>query len=417
LLACHYEELDPYGFLVGILAFLLALLFGYYLLQKFNLNRKPICIAFIISAIGHFIGSWVLFEFAVRVGADSCFYFDNAATHTEAITGYQFAFRTLGYARKYFLGESFLGAFLISGAIALIASTYLVITYKVLLDKISSYQPFYHIDKKQIIFPIIILFCWPSYFFWSAGIVKDNFSFLGIAISLFTIVQGRFNFINITIGATAFTLAFMVRPYLLVIFAVPAFIYIVMGSKIKIHYKLTLFSFLFVIFAIAFPLLSQYSSATHFDSITSLGQYAIKQQNYMAIGSSIPIPTNNPHLIFFFIPYLVLGNLLFPLFIGARNLIGIVGSIENFYLLGWLIWFFKNYSTWKDLSSQLRIVKFLMLYFLFGITCLSMISTNLGLAMREKIMYVPALLLCIFSTYAYRRHIVLTEQYNKLKSS
>ncbi|MBA3661442.1 MAG: hypothetical protein H0W64_06930 [Gammaproteobacteria bacterium] len=410
---CNYEELDPAGITIGIAAFFLALFYAYYLLQKFKLNFKSIGLILLLSALGHFVGAYALFEFAVRNGADSCFYFANATMKNQGV-GYWFAFMVLGYAREYLLGDSFLGAFLISGAIGLVASTYLVVIYKILLDKISGFKPFYKIDPQQLIYPAFLLMCWPSYLFWSAGIIKDNFAFLAITMTLFVIVRGSLGFSNLITLAVASVLGFVVRPYLFIIFGVSGFLYLLAGSKIKIQYKLGILGTLCMLFSMLTPLLSSYAEMVHFNGITTIkniGEYAVRQQGYMAIGSSIPVPTSNPYLMFLFIPYLVFANLLLPLGIGARNFIGIVSSIENVYLLWWILYFIKHRAYWRDLSSRIRITKFLMIYFLFGMMCLSIMCTNLGLAMREKIMYAPALLICMFLCYAYRRMVLLEHHF------
>lgn len=415
-MGCQYEELDPWGFALGFIAFTLALLYCFYLLQKFDLNRSPILCALVLSAIGHFMGAWALFEFAMRIGADSCFYFTNATMKYQG-TGYWFAFLILGYAKHYLLEESFLGAFLISGAIGLISSTYLVIAYRILLNRIyAGYQPYYYLDRKQLVYPIMLLFCWPSYFFWSAGIIKDNFAFFAITMALFVIVRGKLTFSSFITLFLASFLGFMVRPYLFIIFAISGFLYTLLASNIKLNYKLTIVGMIWIVFSMLSPLLNNYSSMVHFPDATTLrniGEYAIRQQGYMAIGSSIPVPTHNPYLMFLFIPWLVSANLLLPLIYGAKNLIGLISSIENLYLLWWIVWYLHNRKYWRQLSQHFQIVKFLMLYFLFGMTCLSIMCTNLGLAMREKMMYVPALLLCMFITFAYKRMLIIEQSMQK----
>ena len=159
MLACRYEELDLIGFGIGVVAFIGGLSYSYYLLQKFQLNVKIVFNFLMLSAIGHFIGAWALFEFAIHLGADSCFYFQNAIMKYQGM-GYWFAFQLLGYAKYYLLDESFLGAFLISGALGLISSTYLVVTYRILLDKlyVEKNLSLLERDPKQLFYPIALLY-------------------------------------------------------------------------------------------------------------------------------------------------------------------------------------------------------------------------------------------------------------------
>ena len=402
--------------MLSLVAFLFIFFCGFYFLQTFGLNQKSTVIAFLLSGIGHYIGAYALYEYTLRVGTDSLFYFYYGTTKFGF--NYYFAQFLLGYAKKYILGNSFLGAFLLSGMIGWIASIYLVLTYKVLLDKISGHAQRGFYNSKYLVLPVFLLFCWPSYFFWSAGLIKDNFSFIAMAVTLFTIAKGKFKLPSLLIWAFVCIPAFIGRPYLVIIFGVSVFIYVVIGNKMDAKYKLILFLLFGVTFIFVKSTLLQFMSFVHFSgglSLQSIGEYAIRQQTYMSTGSSIPVPTHNPYLMFLFIPYLFAANLFLPLIVGARNLIGMVASIENLYLLFWVCWFLKHWSAWKNLIAQLKIVKLLLIYFLFGMSCLCIMSTNFGLSMREKELYVPALLICMFLTKAYYKmqaHSVKTSKTN-----
>jgi hypothetical protein len=403
-----YGNIDFWGITVGIVALLLALSFGYYLLQKFDLNKKEIVIALLLSGLGHFAGGAALYYFSITAGSDSYYYFHYAIMKYQGL-GYWIAFLVLGYLKHYILGESFLGAFLISGALGSIGSVYYLLTYKTLLDRISGKFPLYRIDPMQLTLPALLLLCWPSYFFWSAALVKDNFAFLGIGMLLFSICRGKWTLSNLSTFAIGFILGFSVRPYLFIVFSVSATMYILLGSKWNIFLKTVILFFLAITTFVLIPFLSQYAAIAHFSgsNLSDVGKYAVQQQKYMHLGSSIPVPTSNPHLTFLFLPYLALANLLLPLGVGARNFIGYISSAENAYLLWWIIVFYKSRAVWSHLKNKLGIVKFLLIYSIFGMSCLSIMNSNLGLAMREKMMYVPALLICIFLTYSYRRMLII----------
>lgn len=408
-----YGNLDFWGIAVGILSFFLAFLYSYYLLQKFDLNRRAILNMVLVSAIGHFIGAIALYYYAYKIGADSVFYFQNATMDLKNFGfGYWFAFVVLGYLKFYLLGESFLGSFLMSGAIGLIGSVYYLLTFKILLDKISDKYAYYRIDQAQLLYPALLLLCWPSYFFWSAAIIKDNFAFISIAMILFVIARGKLSLSSFIMLGIAFFLGFMVRPYLFVIFAISSGIYILLGSKLNFFLKFSILVILALMALLLMPVLTQYGMIVHFSggSLGDVGKYAVRQQQYGNIGSSIPVPTHNPYLTFFFIPYLVLADLFLPLGIGANNFIGMISSVENAYFLFWAYIFLKQKEIWRKLKQKIPTIKFFMIYSLFGMSCLSIMNSNLGLAMREKMMYVPALLICIFLTYAYSRILSIKSQ-------
>ncbi len=404
-------EVDARGICVGILAFLFVLPYVYYLLKKFELNTQPILISVLLSALGHLLGAVAMFLFAITAGADSVFYFKNAVLGYQGL-GYYFAFTVIGYARHFLLGNSFLSCFLVSGAIAFVASVYYLLTYKILLDRLSKPHFLYRYDAKQLTLPAFLLLCWPSYFFWSSALVKDNFAFLSIGMILFVVAQSKITLSNLITLAIGGFLGLIVRPYLFVIFIFSAFLYLIWGSKWNAGVKIAVIGMLCLGTFLMLPILGDYAMMLRFSgtTLTEVGQFAVRQQQYMNIGSSIPIPTHDPHLTFLFIPYLVLVNLFLPLGIGASNAIGLISSIENAYLLGWVVVFWRNRVIWKLVRDKLSITVYFFIFSLFGMSCLSIMNSNLGLAMREKMMYVPALLMCVFLTYAYRRMLILEQQ-------
>lgn len=393
-------KIDAWSMVIGIISFLSAWSYGIYLLKKFQLNQKWIIYPACISLIGHFIGALAIFYYSVTIGSDSVYYFQSATTKYSGL-GYWAAFLILGYAKKYILGDSFLGAFLISGAIGFVASIYYLLTFKILLSRTNEAKP---LTQQQIIYPAFLLLCWPSYFFLSAGLIKDNFSFLSISMILFVIANGVLNTSTILTFLAAFCLSFFVRPYLFVIFSFSFVIYFIL-SKQTMAMRIIFFLSLILLTFLLLPLLHNYYVMMHFPhlALRNIGNYAIQQQEYMHIGACFPIPTHNPFLTFLFIPYFMLANTLLPLGIGISGKLSIMSTIENAGLVVLIIFFIKNWSIWKEANERLNILRFFIIYFIVGMACLSIVNTNIGLAMREKMLYVPALLICIFLTYSYKK--------------
>lgn len=411
------DSIDLTGIIIGMLSFLFVSPFAFNLLKKYGLNQVPIMRAVFVSGIGHFIGAYVLYLFAIKYGSDAIFYWQNATT-TYGGPGYPFSCLILGYTKVYLLGNSFLAAFLVSGAIAFMGSIYYFLTYKVLLDKVLGPSPLYRHDAQQLVFPAYVLLCWPSYFFFSAAPTKDNIAFLSIGIILFAIVSGRINFSNtLTLCFVSF-LSFMMRPYLFVVFAFSTFIYLLWMSKLGMFKKISTLIFLSLLTFVLLPLLGNYAIFVHFSGhdLAAIGRYAIRQQEYVNYGSTIPVLTHNPILVFLFLPYLICVDLFLPLGIGVSNLIGVLSSIENIYFLGLAIFFIRNRAVWKKLSLKVGKTKFLLTYSLFGMGCLSLMNSNLGIAMREKMMYVPAMLICILLTYTYKK-VLIVQSSNKRRES
>jgi hypothetical protein len=387
--------------MVGFGSFLLAWMYGYTALKKCNLICSPrMTLVALLSLFGHAVGAFAFYYYTANIGSDSSYYFDGATTQYQGL-GYWFVFFILGYAKKYLLGESLLNAFMVSGAISFVASIYYLLTYKILLDKITIKQAY---PNNLLFYPALLLLCWPSYFFWSAGLVKDNFTFLSIGLIFYTIANGKFNLQSLLTLIIAFALGFFVRPYLFVIFSLSIYFYVLLSNQ-KFAIKIALSVSLILVTLLLIPLLNLYVKMMHFSGFTlfDFGKYAVQQQNYMQVGTAFPMFTHSAWLVFLFLPYFFLANIFLPLGFGMHGLFTTLSAIENAFLLG-LIWFFlKNRPTWKKLKHELNIIYFYLVYFFIGMSCLSIMNTNMGVAMRQKMMYVPALLICIFLTYAYKK--------------
>lgn len=401
--------MDYIGLTIGTIAFSLVLFAIFANLDKFDLNNKSVFRIVLASGLGHLCGGIAYYEYAITAGADSNFYFENATLEYTGTT-YHFAFFILGYLRHYLIGDSYLAAFLISSALAFLGSYFYLIAYKVLLDKLSMYQPYYKINKSLLIIPALVLMCWPSYFFWSSGLVKDNFVYISVGVFMYCLARGN---INLTRGILIIICAlasFLVRPYLFITFSITTVIYVIYSSEKSFASKLGILCLIGLTARLLSDELVNYIDK--FESLTSLSylaNYAIKQQQYMNIGSSIPLPTHDPTKMLFFLPYLIAANLFLPLFYGANNILGIVGTFENILLLFLIHYFIKNRMYWKLIKNNTPIVNYYLIYFFVGMSFLSMMNTNLGLAMREKMMYVPPLLILIMLVYAYKRVIVISD--------
>lgn len=160
-----FDFFDAYGFNLGFAFFLIAVFLAYFLLCIHDLNRKIIIYAFVMSVLGHFIGALLYYWYSIAIGSDSIVYFKHLFSG-KGMFGYHFAMELMDVLKASFLGNSLLGAFFLFGSLGLLGSVYYLLTFKILLDKISYNQKYYSSDTKQLVFPAMILLCWPSYFFF-----------------------------------------------------------------------------------------------------------------------------------------------------------------------------------------------------------------------------------------------------------
>jgi hypothetical protein len=90
-------------------------------------------------------------------------------------------------------------------------------------------------------------------------------------------------------------------------------------------------------------------------------------------------------------------NMYLPLFLGAKgNFFAIYLSFENAILLIMSIRLFLKRKQLAMIKKESPVVSYLWYYFVFGIMLLGLINANLGLASREKMMYIPQFALVYF---------------------
>jgi len=98
--------------------------------------------------------------------------------------------------------------------------------------------------------------------------------------------------------------------------------------------------------------------------------------------------------------------------LGVKNLIGVIASVENLVLL-YLTWHYCKYRRflYQFFSTRYQqLLKYMEFYLLMGIGFLGLLNTNLGLAMREKIMFTAPFMLLIAMSF------LVSKKYRKMRS-
>ena len=111
--------------------------------------------------------------------------------------------------------------------------------------------------------------------------------------------------------------------------------------------------------------------------------------------------TKDPKFVLFALPYNFTMNLVMPMFIFARNIVGYTASLENVFLVYLIYRFWKKRRVYQLIKNKLKPVKLYMSFFIVGMSFMSLINTNLGLAMRQKSMYMPFLLVIMMLVWQY----------------
>ena len=384
------------GFLWGALYYLIALLIALWCYSQYSPLYRRVVLVIVFCGVGHYIGGYAY----TLMQTDSFMQFFNGATSKFNGMSTNFVKYITGNVREYFTGDSFLATVYFFSAFSFVGS---VLWYLLFLQL----AQWLKISNQRYIAPAVIIMCWPSFLFFTAGLGKDSLCYFLPPLILLLLNQITFqrktNVINLFLLLCSVTLMTMIRPYLLMIFIVAYFLSTLKGvAKLTFLHSISIIALIpVVIYVIGWVLDEQMGmNAIDFQQITEV---SLKQQESQNFGTSFPILSHNPIIVLLTAPYGFTMNLIMPLIIFARNTIGMLASIENMFLVLLLYRFWKGRKIFSVLKKQLAPVRLCFYFFVSGMFFMSLINTNLGLSMRQKSMYVPAFLVVAMLVWLYKK--------------
>ncbi|MDC0534204.1 hypothetical protein OAO18_00170 [Francisellaceae bacterium] len=349
-----------------------------------------------MSWIAHFIASYAY----SLIPSDSFNQFFTEANINYFSVGTQFIKNLTWYVREYVTGDSYLGTLYFFSVFAFIGSVLWFCLYLRIAQLLS-------VRVRQQIFPALVIMCWPSFLFFTSGIGKDSLSYFFIPLICLAWLEIIYIKRNIACMCIILLLSGLVltliRPYLAMVFMGALYLSTFKGVR-----SLTFLRILGIVIIVPIALfvvqwvLSK-QGGIHDISVTSIAERALAQKENLSKGTSFPILSDQPILVLLLLPYSMLMNLIMPLFVFANNITGLIASFENLFLLGLIFYFWKNRKIFKNLCSRCHMVKLTFCFFIVGMAFLGLINTNLGLAMRQKSMYLPALLVVIMLVWQFKK--------------
>ena len=278
-----------------------------------------------------------------------------------------------------YLGLSILGVFLvynIFGSVGLLAfdASLRAVTY----DKA---------DHIRYVVTLIIFL--PSISFWSSAIGKDSIAFMAIGLMLWASLDflGRKS-----IAALSLLSMFAVRPHIAAVLIVSFSIAIVFNHSVSITRR-SFAAIVGIILAINLVPFSLGYAGLRFESdAANFFRYVELRQSYnLDGGSSINIASMS-------LPSQLFAYAFRPLPNEAHTTLALWTSIENIFLLIlFTVGVWDSVRHWKSMARFQRERSLLWLYALTTWTLLALTTANLGIASRQKWMFLPALLLLLVS--------------------
>jgi hypothetical protein len=360
----------------SLLDFVLALLYLIIVMVMSNRlackNKRYFSLFFGIGFF-HFIMTILYYFLSEPLNADSMLYYYKASydfnVWEDAFGQGTYFIIFLLYPLVKYLGITYLGCFLIFSFVGLIAFYKLFKVYSHLLN-----------NKWNKWLYLLLL---PNMHFWSVAIGKDVLMFYGFSILLYNYYFKK----SIIYYIFPLLLMGFIRIHVLFFFFGALLVaQLFFNKKMKLYLKILLSAIVLGFMLVAMPLFLERVGVGENSSITNRLDNLEAQE--LAGGASVNMQGEN-------IIYKWFSYMFRPLFYDIHNFLSVAASFEN---LLWLIMFYTIVKHYK-----LKREPMLKQHFWFGILTIlfvtipaAFILTNLGIAIRQKYMISPFLLLIFY---------------------
>ncbi len=221
----------------------------------------------------------------------------------------------------------------------------------------------------------------PSINFWTASLGKDSMVFFAMSIIIYNVLIAKISKKQVLISIY---ILFMARPHICFVL-LGAFLISAFFSRINLSKKFILVLVSVISLYLLFPLIQNY---TKLDSLGDLGSYVEQRQNYNLQGTSVDLTSMN-----YFSQ--VFTYLFRPLPIEANSFNSFISSIDNFILLLFTIVLLFQIKLKNNKYRKVYNTNFLLFYSVIALTMLATTTANLGIAVRQKWMVLPVILILL----------------------
>lgn len=360
-----------------VFATLISFIILFILKYKHKLNMTLVVSLFIYHALFCF----VYYYYVSNYGGDALIYYRDAASSDlfflEHPVGTDFII-TLAYPLVQVFQMNF---FTVGFFFSLFGFFGLILFYMTVKENIG----------KSKLFTLILFI--PGLSFWTSFLGKDSLAFFSIALITYGLSKLEKRKLLIIIGLL---LLFFIRPHIafLIVF-VGSFIILTSSKSVSLSTKLFLSvgGFTFLVLASGFVI--EYVKMDSL-SMESVNSYVDKRESYNKGGSGLELNSYNPAMKMF-------TYLLRPLFFDSSGLLSLVVSAENlFYLI--LFTFMLQKKFLKYILKAPLVIKFNFYYAISTLIVLSATTPNLGIAIRQKTMFIVNLsMVVLFYLYSKRK--------------
>ncbi len=227
----------------------------------------------------------------------------------------------------------------------------------------------------------------PGLNFWSAAVGKDSLSYLSAGLACWAIMNFKKRYM---VAVIAVLCMLSVRPHIAAIMLVALVVPIVFALKANAMLKISLIAVIAIAapFAVFFGM--DYAGVGSSANLGDINSYIEKRQGYnLEGGGSVDIST-------MILPAKLFTYAFRPLLLDANSVMSLIASGENLVLLVLFAAGLFGVILRRSCISAFGIL-FLAIYISVSWLLLAETTANLGIAVRQKLMFLPMLLLLAIS--------------------
>ena len=310
--------------------------------------------------------------------------FFNNLSNAQNDLGTKFMY-TLNYIPANIIGMSFFTNSLFYSLLGFIA---FIFFYCICIHSI----PFNSIFLKIRIFPFLLFL--PSLHYWTSAVGKDTISFLCILMISYGFMYIKTRFPLVIIGLL---LSFGIRPHItFLVITSFGFIYII-NRKFTIIQRFFIIIISGIAFFLIIPKVLDFSKMSEI-SINELNRFSLEKSDALSYGGSFVDISSYPY------PLKVLTFTYRPFFFDINGFPAVIASFENllFVLLSLSVLRNRFFITFK---AAPLVIQGLFVFFLMGVFIFSIGTSNLGVILRQRNMFLPGMILFILWSFSYKQQI------------
>lgn len=346
--------------------------------EYFKVSYKKSCFLF----FWHTLFCVLYFYYSLAFGGDSIVYYQRAIS--DELIDINFGTSFVVILTRFFtsIGFSYLDLFLINNFIGYIG----LLSFSSAIKYATDYK-----DKvtKTLGWVLILL---PSVSFWTVALGKDSIAFMAVGLALWSSLD--FKRRKFLLLFSIFSM-FLVRPHMGAIMAISFVFALIFDKKTSLYVKFFLGLISVVSTALIIPIMLNYIGLGDAEELSDVDQYVDKRQNSnLSGGSSVDISSMS-------LPMQMFTYLFRPLPFEAHSMFALLASLDNIILL--LIFLLGAKALIRKSQPSIDSSRiFLWSYFYISLIILATTTANLGIAMRQKWMFIPCVIFLLLSVIGSR---------------